>query len=139
MSATLTQLKAAYEVNNMTIDEICREFSDLEPSAIKAGLMQVSTKYRKDCGRESEDEDASLNFSDDDLRMVNQGIRDIALSAEDEHLRFKALVYIRDDKKGRKEVVKAMKSNNFNILQINQAIRQARAVGDTIKQRLIEA
>lgn len=119
------QLRNAYESEGMTPLQIAEDQS-LDVTAVKAKLMQISSKYRKDCGQE-EDEDSELNFNNSDLKTVNKIIMDLAISAEDEHLRFKAATYIRDDKKGRKEVVKAMRdTGNFNILNINQMLITAR-------------
>jgi hypothetical protein len=98
--------------------------------------MQCSSKYRKDCGR-SEEEDDSLNFSNDDLRRVNDVIKEIALSSEDDGLRLKAAMYIRDDKKGRKEVVKQVGNMSFNILQFNEMMQKTRSVGASIKQQML--
>lgn len=137
MSATLAQLKAAYENNNMSPEDIVTDFPDLDIAAVKAGLMQCSAKYRRDCGVEEED-NSGLNFTNDQLRMVNQGIFELAMGADDEHLRLKALTYIRDDKKGRKEIVRAMKGNTFNILQFNEQLKANREMANKIKSRLIE-
>lgn len=137
MTAELTTLKVAYEEEGMSPEEIASD-RGLDVAAVKAGLMQVSAKYRKDCGKEEETKD-DLNFSDDHLRRVNEVIYDLALSSEDEHLRFKAATYIRDDKKGRKEVAKSMGGNNFNILMLNEQLAKVREVGDRIKKQLLPA
>lgn len=137
MTAELTTLKVAYEEEGMSPEEIASD-RGLDVAAVKAGLMQVSAKYRKDCGKEESTKD-DLNFSDDHLRRVNEVIYDIALSAEDDHLRLKAATYIRDDKKGRKEVAKSMSGNNFNILMLNEQLAKVREVGDRIKKQLLPA
>jgi len=109
----------------MTPSQIADDQS-LDVTAVKAKLMQISSKYRKDCGQE-DSEDSELNFGDEDLKSVNKVILDLAHNAEDEHLRFKAATYIRDDKKGRKEIVKAIRdTGQFNILNINQMLVTAR-------------
>ena len=137
MTAELTTLKVAYEEEGMSPEEIASD-RGLDVAAVKAGLMQVSAKYRKDCGKEDAEKD-DLNFSDDHLRRVNEVIYDLALSAEDDHLRFKAATYIRDDKKGRKEIAKGMSGNNFNILMLNEQLAKVREVGDRIKKKLLPA
>src|ERR1019366_9484816 len=104
MSAELNTIKPAYEQENMTPEEIAED-RGLDLAAVKAGLMQVSANYRKACGKEEVEED-TLNFSRDEQQRVKDALLDIGLGAEDDHLRFKALVYIRDDAKGRKDVVK---------------------------------
>ena len=136
MSAELNTIKTAYEQENMTPEEIAED-RGLDLAAVKAGLMQVSVSYRKACGKEEPEED-SLNFSRDEQQRVKDALLDIGLGAEDDHLRFKALVYIRDDAKGRKDVVKNIGGQNFNILMINEKMKQVREVADKIKgQRMI--
>lgn len=135
MTSELTAIRTAYEQEGMTPEQIA-DCQELDIVAVKAGLMQCSSKYRKDCGKEDEVED-NLNFNNDQLQRVNEIIVDLALSAEDEHLRFKAASYIRDDKKGRRDIVKGMAGNNFNVLFINQQLEKARLVTDSIKQRIL--
>jgi hypothetical protein len=135
MTSELTAIKTAYEQEDMSPEQIA-ESQELDITAVKAGLMQCSSKYRKACGTEDEDEDR-LNFTNDQLSRVNDVIVDLALGAEDEHLRFKAAAFIRDDKKGRRDVVKGMSGNNFNILFINKQLERAREVTAGIKQRIL--
>lgn len=131
MNAVTTSIVNAYESEEMTPEEIA-QVEELELPAVKATLMQYSSIYRKACGKEGEVED-DLNFTNDDLRRVNQVIMDLALGAEDDTLRFKAATFVRDDKKGRREVVKAMAGQNFNILMINERLRQVKDVTSRIK------
>jgi len=135
MSNELEQFRISYEELGMTPEQIAED-RELDLAAVKAGLMQCSSKYRKACGRSDEDED-DLNFSNDDLRRVNDVIKQIALGAEDDNLRLKAAMYIRDDKKGRKEIVKAVQNMQFNVLQFNQAMQKVRSVGDAMKQEIL--
>lgn len=137
MSNELEQIRSSYEVLGMTPEEIAEDRS-LDIAAVKAGLMQSSAKYRKSCNVESEDEDG-LNFSDNDLRYVNKVIKEIALASEDDNLRLKAAIYIRDDKKGRKEVKQAVNNMQFNILQFNQEMQKVRNVSDSIKATMLTA
>jgi len=104
--------------------------------AVKAGLMQCSSVYRKDCGKEDTEEE-ELNFTNDDLKAVNEVILQTALYAEDQHLKFKAATYIRDDKKGRKEVVKQMGHQTFNILQFNEGLRAMKDKAREAKDRIL--
>ena len=143
MSAALEQIKTAYELSGMTPDEIAED-QDLDIAAVKAGLMQCSSKYRKACGMEDENEDG-LNFSNDELRRVNQVILETALTAElpdgsiDYKTRLSAATYIRDDKKGRKEPVRHIAGNTFNLLSFNEQLQKARQLSDVMKRQLIEA
>ena len=124
MSGEALSIKTAYETLGMSPDEIAED-RGLEVAAVKASLMAVSSKYRKDCGAESLEEDR-LNFTEADLRDVNEIILSTAKYAEDPHLRFKAATYVRDDKKGRKEIVKAVGSQSFNILVFNEQMAKLR-------------
>ena len=133
MSGEQESIKVAYEQLGMTPEEISED-RGLEVAAVKASLMATSGGYRKACGQEPEDED-SLNFSDADLRDVNEVILQTAKYAEDPYLKLKAAIYIRDDKKGRKEVVKQMGNQSFNILVFNEQMAKIREA----KQKAIEA
>lgn len=132
MQSAVSQIKQAYEVNNMTVEEICKDL-DMEDVVVKAALMNCSVKYRKDCGQEDDSEDG-LNFSNMQLKEVNRELYKLAMSAEDEGTRAKLLMYIRDDKKGRKEIVKQIAGNTYNFLQLNESIAAAREA----RKRLVE-
>ena len=120
----MVAIKASYEVEGLTPEQIAID-RDLDVTSVKAALCQCSSVFRKDCGQESE-EDTTLNFSDDELRRVNEKIVALALSAEDENVQLRAAIYVRDDKKGRKEVVRAVANNTFNVLSFNEIQRSAR-------------
>lgn len=130
MTAEETSIRNAYESEGMSPDQIA-DCQGLDVIAVKASLMQYSSMYRKACGA-SESEDDGLNFNEDDLRRMNDVIRDIALSAEDDNLRFKAATYIRNDKKGRLEPQKQLAGQNFNILMINEKLKGVRAMADQL-------
>ena len=138
MSSSLTQIKVSYEVNEMTVEEIAQD-QDMEIIAVKAALMNSSPKYRKDCGVESLEEN-DHNFSNNELDCINKIIVETALCAEtpdgsiDWRTRLDAAKYIRDDKKGRKEVVKQLANNTFNLFQFNEQMAKIREM----KQKLIE-
>lgn len=135
MSNELEQLRVSYEQLGMSPEDIAAD-RNLDLAAVKAGLMQCSPVYRRACGR-ADPEDEVLNFSDDDLRRVNDVIKEIALGSEDDNLRLKAAIYIRDDKKGRKDVVKAVQSMQFNFLQFNEAMQRIRSVSDKMKREML--
>lgn len=135
MTAELSTIKTAFENERMTPEEIA-ESQDLELVAVKAALMQCSAKYRRECGQEPEEVDR-LNFSNDDLARVNEVILELALSAEDPHLRFKAATYIRDDKKGRKEIAKQVGGMQTNIFMLNEQLAKMRQVKEGIVNRAL--
>lgn len=128
MTTELIAIKTAYEEEGFTPEQIAED-RGMELAAIKAGLMQCSATYRKACGKETENED-NLNFTADEQQRVLDVIRGIALGAYDPHLQFKAAVYIRDDFKGRKDIVKNMNGAGLNILMINKQMSKVRALSD---------
>ena len=128
----LEQLRVSFEDLGLTPEEISAD-RDMDIAAVKAGLMQCSSKYRKLCKSESIEEDR-LNFSDEDLMLVNRRILELALYSPDEHIATKNLHYVRDDKKGRKEVVKQMGNQTFNIIQFNESMKLMRQQAAQAKQ-----
>ncbi len=131
MQSAVIQISKAYD-SGMSPEQIAED-QQLDVVVVKSALMSHSSKYRKACGQEDEDED-KLNFTKDQLRTVNDMIYSLAIGSDDEHVRTKNCQYIRDDFKGRKEPVKQLANNNtFNILQWNEQIAAARE----IKKRML--
>lgn len=131
--STDTTIKIAFEQEDMTPEQIAEDLG-FEVESIKAKLMQISAKYRRACSKESENSN-HLNFTDDQLERINQVIYETALAAEhpdgspDFKTRLNAAIYIRDDKKGRKEVRQTLQnSNTFNILNFNEELVKARSL-----------
>ena len=131
----------AFEKEKMTPVEIAED-QGLELESVKAGLMQCSSLYRKQCGAETKEgeeiEDESSNFSREQLRNVTQEIYSLAMGTEDEHVKKDLLKYIRNDAKGRLNPVKNIQHSGINILTINMALQKAR-VGAGEAKKLIEA
>lgn len=137
MTSELATIKTAYEQEGLSPEQIA-SLQEIDLVAVKAALCQCSAAYRKDCGMEVAGKvEDGLNFSDDELRRVNEVIMDLALSAEDPHLRFKAATYVRDDKKGRKEVMKNLNNGGFNIITINERIEKIRNISEGIKNKAL--
>lgn len=135
MTATLEQLRTAYETCGMSFDEILQDNPDFTPEALKVALLTCSSKFRKDVGEDIKNgNDKGLDFTDEDLSRVNEVILDLALGAEDEHLRAKMACYVRDDKKGRREVAALLRNagNQFNIYQFNDTMKQIRGVAQKL-------
>jgi len=124
MNSELEQIRISYETEGMSLEEIAQD-RDLDIVATKAALMQCSPKYRKDCGKEAPDE-STLNFSSEQQLQARDVIHEIMVASEDDHLRFKAAVYLRDDAKGRKDVVRDTKNLTFNLFDFNSKMRELR-------------
>lgn len=142
MLAIDTQIKKAYEEEQMTPEQIAED-QGLQIEAVKAKLMQVSFQYRRACNGESEEVIDGLNFTNAQLERINAVIFETATSAEtadgqvDYKTRLAAATYIRDDKKGRKDVVKGMGNQTFNILNFNQALESARQGAEKMKRMVM--
>lgn len=142
MTSAVTQIKSAYE-QGMTPAEIAED-QCLELGAVKAALMQSSKVYRKECGMEDEEVSDGKNFDDDQLRVVNKVIFETAIAATlpdgsiDWRCRLDAAKYVRDDKKGRKEVVKQVQGNVFNILQLNEQFKESREAANRAKMKYLK-
>lgn len=134
MTAELTSIKTAFEEEGMSPEEIA-DSQSLDIAAVKAGLMQCSSTYRKMCGKEDCAAD-TLNFDEDENRRIKEAIVELALGAQDESVRLKAAIYVRDDFKGRKDVVKGMAGQNFNILFVNEQLKKVRGIADGIRNAI---
>lgn len=115
-------IRVCYEDEKFSVEQIASD-RGMEVAVVKAALMAASSQYRKQFKKDDEDE--IEDFSSQDLRDANNTIRYLNNHAETEELRFKAATYIRDDKKGRKEVVKTLQQP-FNLLVFNEAMQTAR-------------
>lgn len=135
MTGELTSIRVAYEEESMSPEEIADD-RGLDIAAVKAGLMQCSSVYRKACGQEEETVD-ELNFKKDELRRVNEVILDLALGADDPHLRAKCAMYVRDDFKGRKDVTKNVGNTFNNILMINEKMKSIRNIANNMSRKAI--
>ena len=134
MNNELEQIKVSFETLGMSPEDIAAD-RELDLASVKAALLQCSPKFRK-LSNQAPETDEHLNFSDDDLVAVNKVIKEIALGSEDDNLRLKAAIYIRDDKRGRKDVQKAVGGMGINILQFNQYMQKARQMSDGLRGAL---
>ncbi len=133
MNSALSQIQKSYEELGMTVEQICLD-QNLDEYAVKSALMQCSSLYRKACRTEPEGE-CSFNFTEEQQARACQRIFDLTMS-DDEHVALKAATFVRDDFKGRKDVVKAVQGSTFNILTINEAIKSARVGAQRMRQTI---
>lgn len=136
MTAELTSIKVAFEEAGMSPQEIADD-RGLDPAAVKAALMQSSTLYRRACGVAGEDDSDGINFTKDEARRVKAVMLDLAISAENEHLRAKMATTVYDDYRGRREIRQALAGNTFNILAINEGIQKARQLAESKVKQLL--
>lgn len=131
MSNDLLQLKTAYEDLGQTPETIA-ETLGWELESVKAGLMSVSVQYRKDCRTEPEGETV-LKFSEEQELNAIKVIHDIMMGSEDENLQLKAAMYLRDDRRGRKDAIKDL-GKSFQLSQFNIVMQQMRSGAEQVKQ-----
>lgn len=132
MTAANQQIVTAFEELGMTPAEIAQD-QELDEVSVKAILMQSSALYRKACKNEDSKED-TFNFSDEELVMANQVISNLARYSEDENMQFRAAKYIRDDRKGRLDVIKQQTGLNINVIAFNEHMQKAIAAVERAKQ-----
>ena len=132
---TDSQILAAYR-QGLTPEQIAEDL-DFPVYAVKAKLMNLSADYRKACGNEPETQD-ELNLSREEQTAIKRKLMDTFLSSEDEHVIVKLGTYLRDDGKGRKDVIKQVGNvGNFNILQlVNTSLAEAKNGARQLKQAL---
>ena len=92
------QLVSCYETLGMSPEQIADSL-ELDLTAVKAGLLQFSSRYREEA-KENKD----LDFSDSELAIANKTLIDLMQYSEDDNLRARVARYVRDDKKGRHDV-----------------------------------
>lgn len=136
MTSLHTQIKKAYEEEGLSPEQIASvDVCGLEVTAVKAALMQCSALYRKDCGHEEEGK-SELNLSHDQQKQIIDELFRLAMSTDDEHLKGKLLLNLRDDGKGRKDIVKNVQHSGGNILMLNQFLSQAKEGAQEAMKRL---
>jgi len=126
-----TSIVTAFEELKMTPEEIAQT-EDLELSAVKASLMQFSKSY-KDLlnGNNTEATKENLDFRDNELKEANDVILDLMRYSEDDRIRGKLAMYVRDDKKGRLDAKQAFINDfngqmNINVLVFNERLQKAK-------------
>ena len=134
---TDSQILAAYK-QGLSPEEISADLG-FPVYAVKAKLMSLSTEYRKACGMEVEEQD-EVNLSREEQMQIKRRLYDTFMATEDEHVIVKLGTYLRDDGKGRKDVVKQMQGiGQMNILQlVNGSLQQAREGARALKECVMD-
>lgn len=132
MSLAITQLIASYEQAGMTVEQIAAA-DGYEVAAVKAILFARSAKYRADVGRPGPANAASdtkaLDLTDDDEELANRVFRQLAESADNDSVRLKAAMRIKDERKKRLDPRVGFGNviNNTTIITLNEHFAKAAA------------
>ena len=119
MTAANQSIITAFEDLGMTPEEISAD-QEYDIAAVKAALMQGSSKFRKLCGKDEE-----CGFSPSEEKRALEVIAQIAQFSEDDNCRLRAAIYIRQDKRGRLDAVKQMAGLNINVISMNEQMQKA--------------
>lgn len=134
MSGSDKSIVTMYETLGMSIEEIHQE-DGWDLVSIKACLMQNSPVYRERVKCKMED-----GFNEQDNRDSLQVVRE-AMHGEDEHVRLRAAIFLREDYKGRRDVKASDLSrmggitiNQFNtyLQQANEARERAKSINNKV-------
>lgn len=124
MTAIDTQIKVAYEENEMSPEEIAGEFG-FDLTAVKVALSRTSAKYRKDVKAGAEED-----ISDDEFREIKRVAKDLALYSENDAVRARMISFLWNEKKGRNNTEKAAPLK-LTLIQINEQLRNVKRHTDT--------
>ncbi len=142
MNALQLSIVHQYDELGMTIEEIAEEHPNLDPVGIKTCLTTFSLKYKQENSTPDQPE-----ITDDEHRLFMNSYKGLALGAEDEKVRERALKFLINEKKGRNDVIKKMvedSNKQVNFFQVNQYLIKARqakqkALGQPIEAEVLVA
>lgn len=117
MTAANQQILSAFEAG-LTPEQIAESLS-YEVAAVKAILMQHNASFRKDVKNDP------TKITDDEAVQIKEALLSLALYSEDEHVKLKTLIYLRDDHRGRHDRVAVGPSLNIPVLVFNQQVQKA--------------
>lgn len=108
----------------MTPEQIARDF-DCDVNAVKCILMSRCPEYR-DANKAGKENAVALgDMTDEDEQLANQVFRELAQSAENEGVRLKAAMRIKDEKRKRLDVRKDLGRTVNNVLVLNEHFAKA--------------
>ena len=116
----------------MTPAEIA-ESRDMSITSVKAALLSVSPRYRRDAG-----ENPELGFDDGEVSDARSVIVNTMRYAEDEKLRYNAAIFMFNEKKGRNDVHKQLGGNKFDIFAFNTNFQQVRELANKAKAQIMD-
>lgn len=142
MSGSDQQIVTSYEDLGMSVEEIASD-TGWDELAIKAILIQNSMVYRDSIkspvGGNENDTSKIEGFSEQDNLDAIRTVREILNASDEPHIQLKAAMFIRNDKKGRLDVVKAIKdAPRFTINQFNITLAKARDARLRARSKVID-
>lgn len=131
MSGSDQQIVTAYEDLGLNPEQIAEDGS-YDIVAIKACLMQNSVLFREAMKQNKEE-----GFSNGEEQEARQVIAQLMRDSEDDFIKLRAAKYIRDDKRGRLDPVKAQHLN-ISVVNINASLRKAREARARVRNTSID-
>lgn len=139
MTAFNTAIVTAFEDCGLGAEEIAEQHG-LELTAVRAVLIQCSSKYRKQIkkaekaatsetlapAQNNEDQKFEL-VADEEFDEIRQAYKDLAFTSENDAVREKSLRWLLNEKKGRNDMVKSIKeAPQLSVNQFNFMLKEAR-------------
>mgnify|MGYP000326835432 CR=1 FL=1 len=121
MTALEQQIVTDYEVNGTPPATIAQDNS-LELPAVQATLTRYSNKYQEAVNSHVEED-----ISKGDYDRIKEVLKQLALYSDSDQVRARVGIFLFNEKKGRNNSkANVIKNTQFNILTLNEGIKQAR-------------
>jgi len=125
-AALNNEIVQLFEEGKLTPEQIAED-TGLDLVSIKAALIKSSTIYREMIKHEDKDDnEISDLISDDELKEMVDGLKNLARFSEVDGVRLKAICRVIDEKKGRLNPIKEIKNASFNLILFNQQLLEMR-------------
>lgn len=139
------QVVTTYEDCGATPEQIA-DAMQMELPAVKLALMQGSARYRRSLEPNASivttgGEPAHLRkpFTDDEEVKIKNAILELGLTAVNEGVRLKALIFCHNEQRGRNDIQKGDVSHaNVNITMVNTIMQKAREAVEAGRNKIIE-
>lgn len=139
MTGSTQQIVTAYEDNGLSVEQIRAAFdNEFDEVAIRAVLSQFSGKYRSD-NKLVEKKEEVPSFKESDEEAALQTIRNLMEYSDDENLRGRLAMYVREDRRGRRDAVtKLGQGAGSNIFMLQQFITKGNEALKVTEQKMID-
>lgn len=146
MTGSTQQIVTAYEDNGLNVEQIVAAFDgEYDALAIEAVLSQFSRKFKvamglvKDRSSGGSGESSVPGFSPEAEEMAIRTIENLAEYSEDDHIRSRMAVFIREDRRGRRDAVSNLgKGAGSNIFLLQQFINKGNESLKTTEKKAID-